>query len=164
MSTLVSNERSALNNIRRFPRELKGNATLKSRLAYARAWYAHRDIEGEWHFGPSKFIGYEGMTAEEYVNEEGRDGRVTERQLGQWFTQVPDGTPLHGELDQALRSFLERHGKMPSALYRINVSKAFYAEHVDQPNSLDERMIADLIIAVSTRLSASERERVRVAL
>ncbi|GAA0675111.1 hypothetical protein FHT00_002927 [Sphingomonas insulae] len=164
MSVIVPNVREALNNVRRFAREVKTSTILQSRLAYARAWYAHRDVEGDWHFGPSKFIGYEGMTAKEYVNEEHRDGRITERQLGQWFTQVPEGTPLHAELDQALRSFLERYGKVPSSLSRINVTANFYAEHVPGGDLPEDRMVADLLIAVARRLPQMERDRVRAAL
>ncbi|EZP67425.1 hypothetical protein BV96_04374 [Sphingomonas paucimobilis] len=164
MSTIVSTARDALNNIRRFPREVKNSTLLQGRLAYARAWYAHRDAEGDWHFGPSKFIGYEGMTAEEYANEEGRDGRITERQLGQWFNQVSRGTPLYDELDKALRSFLEKYGKVPSALSRINVAAEVHDEHFGGAGVHDDRAIADLLIAVARRLPQAERDRIRSTL
>lgn len=163
MSTIVPTARGALNNIRRFAREVKNSAVLQGRLAYARAWYAHRDVEGDWHFGPSKFIGYEDMTAEEYANEEGRDGRITERQLGQWFSQVPEGTPLYEELDKALRTFLKKYGKVPSSLSRINVATDVHEEHFGGPALRDDRAIADLLIAVARRLPEQERDRVRAA-
>jgi hypothetical protein len=164
MSTLVSTSKQALRNIARFGKELDGSADLQSRLAYARAWYAHLDDNGEWHFGPSKFCGYQGMTAEEYVNDDPRDGRRTERQLAQWFTEVPEDDALYEELTEALTSLLAEYGKAPSAKMRINVTTEFYEAHVADGDTPLDRTIADLMIAVAKRLPKAERDRVRAAL
>src|SRR4051812_17808454 len=114
MSILVTNPRDAISNVLRFEAQLARNSGLRARLAYARSWYAHPRDGGDWRFGPSKFIGYQGMTAKEYLNEESRDGRRTERQLGEWFVQVPAQDPLHDELNRALHAFLRRYSKIPS--------------------------------------------------
>lgn len=164
MSALVSTSKQALRNVARFSKELEGSVDLQSRLAYARAWYAHRDDDGEWHFGPSKFCGYQGMTAEEYVNDEPRDGRRTERQLAQWFTEVPKNGTLYEDLTEGLTTLLTEYGKVPSAKMRINVTTEFYEAHHAEGDAPLDRAVADLIIAVAKRLPQSERNRVRVTL
>lgn len=164
MSTLVSTSKQALRNVARFSKELEGSADLQSRLAYARAWYAYRDDDGEWHFGPSKFCGYQGMTAEEYVNDDPRDGRRTERQLAQWFTEVPESDPLYEELTEGLTALLAEYGKAPSAKMRLNVITEFYEAQIAAGDTPLDRTVADLMIAVAKRLPQAERNRVRAAL
>jgi hypothetical protein len=128
MSTLVLTAKQALENVHRFRGELKseGGKALQGRLAYARAWYAHQDDAGEWCFGPSKFIGYKGMTTEEYLSEDDtRDGRRTEKQLSHWFTELAVSDPLHQELSDKLAAFLKEFGKEPSRKTRINIPSEY---------------------------------------
>ncbi|MBT2246262.1 hypothetical protein JQK15_22410 [Sphingobium sp. BHU LFT2] len=162
MSTLVTTAKQAVRNIARFSHELDASPDLQSRLSYARAWYAHREND-VWHFGPSKFCGYQGMTAAEYVDDDPRDGRRTERQLSQWFTEISEDAPLYEELAIGLTAMLAKHGKVPSAKMRINVSTEFY-EIYSATGEPDDRAITDLLIAVARRLPKIERERVRSAL
>lgn len=166
MPMIVRNVQAALSNIRRFHKEVEDSSVLQGRLAYARAWYAHRDDNGVWHLGPSKFIGYQNMTAEEYGSHDRQplDGRVTERHLGDWFTEVPKSDELFQDLDQALRAFLDQYGKAPSSLYRINVTNDFYEAHVAGSTSSLDRTLGDLVIAVLRRLPPTERSRVLSAL
>lgn len=164
MSTIVSTLDQALENIPRFKTELEKSSELQRRLAFARAWYAVQDDNGEWHFAPSKFCGYEAMTAEEYVNDDPRDGRRTEKQLQRWFSIVPEGDDLFDELYEELSTFLARFGKPPSSAVRLNVLTDFFsAIHADQ-SDVNEQRIADLIVAVSRSLSAEQRMRIRAAL
>jgi hypothetical protein len=160
---IVSTLSQALANVDRFGRELEDSPELQGRLSYARAWYAHQ-ADDEWRFGPSKFIGYDGMTAAEYVNDEPRDGRQTENKLGQWFTEVPEDEPLFEELSKALTAFLGTYGKAPSAKIRISVANKFYEEYRAQGDTSLDRILGDLMIAVAKRLPQIERERVRAAL
>src|SRR5688572_1612009 len=102
MSKISSTEQQVRRNIRRFRAELDSSTELQARLAYARAWYADCDDDDEWHFGPSKFVGYQGMTAKEYVDDGPRDGRRTERKLATWFVQLPESDPLYEELSDLL--------------------------------------------------------------
>lgn len=164
MSTLVSTLNQALRNVARFGEELESSPDLQGRLAYARAWYAHLDDEGEWHFGPSKFCGYKGMTAEEYVNEDPRDGRRTERQLSQWFVEVPEDDDLYEELTERLTVFLAGYGKAPSAKMRINVTREFYENRFKEDNVSLDKTIVDLMIILAKHLPRSERDRLRAAL
>jgi hypothetical protein len=162
MAGIVSSPDEAVQNIGRFERELKASATLQDRLPFARAWYAVRDDDGEWHFGPSKFIGYRGLSAEDYVSEALElDGRRTERQLGQWFTQLSPQDPLYRELNKRLGDFLDTYGKAASKLARINVSRDF---HEDDKDGAADRVLADLVIAVAKRLPPAERARLKATL
>lgn len=112
----------AIANIVRFEDELEENGMLQARLAYARAWYAHEDKDGNWCFAPSKFVGYEDMDADTYLqNAEQSDGRRTEAQLQLYFFIVEPTHQLYDELHYALVAFLARYGKTPSMKMRINI-------------------------------------------
>ncbi len=91
-------------------------------IAYARNWYAMRSSEGEWIFGPSKFVGYLGSMAEAYESE-ARDGRMLEAVLKEWFEPVGEGHALEAELRTALRRFIAAKGKSLNQLARIHVLK-----------------------------------------
>lgn len=164
MSTIVPTQRQAESNILRFESELTSSKELQRRLAFARAWYATLDEDGHWRFAPSKFCGYEGMTAAEYVNDDPRDGRRTEKQLQRWFTIVPQEEPLHDELYEALTSFLEIYQKPPSTAIRLNVAKEYFEEHVLGDSVSRNSALTELIIAVARGLSPDERARVRAAI
>ena len=119
---VASDVQSVLLNIARFGAELQNSGPLQKRLSYARCWYACQDNEGRWQFGPSRFVGYDGMTADSYVDiAEGRDGRRAEAQLQQWFTVVDPASKLGSELGPALYRFLAMYRKAPSTKLRISV-------------------------------------------
>ncbi|WP_100259705.1 hypothetical protein [Qipengyuania seohaensis] len=164
MSILVANKQQVLENIARFEEELDKSQELQRRLAYARAWYATYDDDGEWMFAPSKFCGYETMTAEEYVNDDPRDGRRTEKQLQNWFTIVPEDGDLFDELNEELTAFLAKYDKPPSTAVRINVEKEFLEGWYAGDELGKQREIADLLIAVARSLPADERQRVKAAI
>lgn len=160
MTSVVASAREAFENIARFASEVSKNDDLRDRLPFARAWYAVRRKDGSWQFGPSKFIGYRGLSAADYVKESQElDGRRTERQLTQWFVTVGPRDPLYDELNEALGDFLEGFGKAPSNLARVNILR----DEANQDETID-RTIVDLVIAVSRRLAPSERRRLRAAL
>lgn len=164
MSKMVSTQQQAEANIRHFESELDGSTALQRRLPYARAWYADRDDSGDWHFGPSKFIGYRGMTADEYVNDDPRDGRQTERKLATWFVEVSEADELFEELSDLLVAFLAEYGKAPSTAMRLNISAELHERIKAGAHAPDDRVIADLIIAVVRKLQPAERRRIASAL
>lgn len=164
MSAIVSTLSQALRGIEHYGPELKRSEELQGRIAFARAWYAHKSEDGAWHFAPSKFCGYKGMTAEEYLNDDPRDGRRAERQLQSWFTQVPETDELYEELSESLTAFLDKFGKPPSAAIRINVTNEFFRNCGSVGDAPRERIVADLLIAVAQGLTPAERARVRAAL
>lgn len=118
---------AAEQNIHRYAQELLNSKPLRDRAAYARAWYADQDSGGRWSFAPSKFVGYQFASAEEYIAASGKDappdGRMTERALEQWFEVVPLDSRLGQDLLSKLRAFLAAHGQAPNERVRISVSK-----------------------------------------
>jgi hypothetical protein len=163
VAKLVSHPSQVPGNIRRFQEEVSASADMQSRLAYNRAWYAERTSDDVWEFGPSKFIGYQDMTAAKY-DPKGLNGRETERQLSQWYTQLDPSDAIYHEIDQSLRSYLAMYGKTPSALYRLNISNECYEDLVRGDIGSADDKIADLIIAVARKLNPEQRGRVRAAL
>jgi len=100
--------------IDRFHKELKKeflHPYLERNLAYFRKWYVYRNNGKEWRFGPSKFVGYKGLSLHEYIKYNDRwllDGRVTEknfRELESWEYLDP-ATPLCNKLNRQLNSLV----------------------------------------------------------
>ncbi len=58
MPPLISDVSQLIANIQRYSADAEAFAEL---MPYNRAWYAWRNGKG-WLLGPSKFVGYEGMT------------------------------------------------------------------------------------------------------
>lgn len=164
MAKLVSTLRQVLQNIPLYEPELQKSNALQGRLSFARAWYAWRDAAEKWHFAPSKFCGYLGMTAFEYVNEDNLDGRRTERQLSNWFTEVPQSDPLYQTLASELGSLLEIYGKIPSAKMRINVEKSFWESHLSVSKDGLDSSLTDLLIIVARQLPMAARIRLKAVL
>jgi hypothetical protein len=165
MYAVVSDPENVLANIVRFENEINQSDPLQKRLAYARAWYAYEDEEGRWHFGPSKFVGYDGMTAARYIDTaEDRDGRRTEAQLQRWFTEVDPASQLGKELSAALFAFLAQYGKAPSTKMRINVPNATYEAHFGQVAKDPHDVILDMIVVAAKTLPPSQLEKLRAVL
>ena len=155
---------TTLNNviaaIHQFPREVATSVELANRLAFARAWYAVRSVDGTWDFGPSKFIGYDNLDAETYLAWSDRlDGRRTEAQLRQWFTLADCSSPTHAELTNALSAFLSQFGKAPSRMMRINV----LPEPLDEAENVSTALL-DLIVGVAKTLEPADLRRLRTRL
>ena len=165
MSNLVTNPKQVEDNADRFQSELVGTPELQERLSYARAWYAFPDGKECWIYVPSKFAGYRDMTAAEYLDDAPRDGRRTEKQLKEWFVEVPKDSDFHAELYAGLISFLDTHGKAPSTKARISVSVEEYEKRLDRklPDPTDSAIV-DLILLVASKLPQNELARLRGAL
>jgi hypothetical protein len=92
-------------------------------IRYARAWYAVRKPDGSFAFGPSKFIGYIGITAEIYAQYRGKggglDGRTTERALEAWAEPIELRHPLFADMKRALSAFCAKFGLTPSTASRL---------------------------------------------
>lgn len=155
LATSITAVREAIN---RFPEEVRQSQPLRSRLPYARAWYAFPDENGRWLYGPSKFIGYEGLTGDQYVElSEELDGRKTEAQLKKWFKQVDPSTDRYEQLISGLSAFLAEHGKTPCQTIRINIPRTVDNDSHDGASAA----LVDLIVAVAASLQPSELETLR---
>lgn len=146
---LITKPEQALQNIYIFQKEVQPrsdrqlNALLET-LSQFRAWYAHKDGD-KWIFGPSKFIGYNGLTLEKYATfyKEKMDGRKTEAALNAWFTQ-PTSKALIDELNEGLNEFLASFGKKPSALSRISILRENTLKPSEEKNS-DSNLVDALL-------------------
>ena len=125
---MATSPRSVRQAIARFHREAADYNDLPYVFPNFRRWYSHRDRRGQWLFGPSKVVGYEGMDFETYERlylcPDCLDGRHTEAHLQNsgWFTRL--GHKLLDEpesrhrdtfkyLAPLLSKFLAGHGRHP---------------------------------------------------
>ena len=163
MPALATSPHMVRQAIKRFEKEVCGSPSLAGRLAYARGWYACRDAEDRWRFGPSKFVGYERLTARQYIelSRKGLDGRRTEAQLRQWFRELDPSSELHERLASLLSAFLAEHDKAPSSKMRISVFEEDYDELVEDNRSTSSPPILDLIVAVAESLPRAELDLLR---
>lgn len=125
--TLVQSANEAVANIRMFNDALNDNQAsppLVRLLPHVQAWYAIED-DGEYLFGPSKYIGYTAMTAELYAEETGAtgrlDGRVTEKRLSPWATPMTEDDSRYEKLHAALARLCADYGTFPNKRARISI-------------------------------------------
>ena len=150
LTDLVSNPSQASANIRSYQKALADHMhgpEMQRRMKYVHAWYAIRQDDRGWLFGPSKFIGYAESNADAYISKAWpigpRDGRVTERALPDWFHEVEPGTRFHDELYDALCRFLQQFGHSgPRKDARISVLREVFDE-ISNTSEAAERIRVD---------------------
>lgn len=120
---VVASLEEVLQNIRTYNQGVAEYPGLAARIKQHPAWYAVRDEQGSWIFGPSKFVGYHRADAKSYLaSYSPRDGKETEPALSAWFEQVDLETQLGRELREAFVRFAEKFGKSPNARWRVSVT------------------------------------------
>jgi hypothetical protein len=152
-AALVTSPSHAIENVQRYNRNLAKFADL---MPYARAWYALKTKDA-WLFGPSKYIGYQGLSPDDYVTLD-LDGRVTESVLQRWSELIEDGHPQYKELHTALNELCARHGKKPNSLARISIIQSA-ADH-SVPQVFTDDLVA-LLAAVFRSLSPAQKAAFR---
>lgn len=122
MRKLVSSHAQVASNIRKFAREVRDNPAMQGRLGMVHDWYALRDSDRGWLFGPSKFIGYRENTTKKYLEtyQTAANGGETERALEPLSIAVTD-SKLERELDGALEEFLDQWGRKPRRWSTIRI-------------------------------------------
>ncbi len=157
---LVTRVEEAIQGIERYQLELSSNPKIQDRMSYARAWYAHQRDNGDWIFGPSKFIGYTGMDAASYTNDKiHKDGRKTENRLQTWFDTLEANLTSFEVLSDRLNDFFMQYGKNPSKIFRINTIKPDTKNLVRRDNHVTnsyDKDVVDLIALVAAKLSKQE--------
>lgn len=113
---LVTSLEQVRESIRRFNAELEQSGELTARLTMNRAWYYDDQID---MVGPSKFIGYQGMTAERYVQEGALDGKQTEPVLRQWFRLLDNESPEAAFVRSRVEAVLAKYGKSLNQVARF---------------------------------------------
>ena len=164
---LVTSVAQVIQTIQRYNQNAGDLADL---MPYVRSWYALR-TKGSLLFGPSKFIGYQDMTANEYrgsaYNSEkhGRvqndgfvlDGRVTEGVLRRWSELVEEGHPQYESVHTALNEFCARYGKKPNDLARISI---IHSEPSEARASFADELVV-LLAAVFRGLTPAQQSAFR---
>ncbi|MBL1420860.1 MAG: hypothetical protein COC24_010160 [Alphaproteobacteria bacterium] len=165
MTKLTKNTQNVIKGIHKFNDEIKTNPQLQDRLSRTRAWYAVKNENGTWSLGASKFIGYQGLNAEEYLkNSQNLDGRKTELHLSKWFTEVTDDE-LSEILWDKLAELLEPYGKEPNSAVRFSILDKDWDEQLTADGAEhQQRKIIELIIEISKTLSAENLKQLKLKL
>lgn len=108
--------------VQAFNQGLSIASDLKEQLSYFRSWYFVPELDA---VGPSKFIGYPGMTASEYMHAEDLDGRITEPALGRWFEALDNDSPEGIYVMQLVQKLLSSHNKAPNRKARFNAPRGW---------------------------------------
>ncbi len=155
---LAFEPKDVVENVRSFSVAVASSPDLQSRLSNARAWYAVQD-GNTWSFGPSKWAGYQGMTAERYLDPaDGIDGRLTEKHLNKWFEFLPSNSSQHLDLLKKLGAFTAKYGKQPCRAVRISIIQ-------DKGHENDETdELVKLLVKVAQRLNAKHQAEIIKAL
>ena len=136
---LVSNINHVIKNIEDFQIELNkknGKNDLVNALGQFTNWFAHKDELGNWIFGPSKFIGYQGISLEKYENKSQNklDGRQTDAILQQW--KIKPSKEEDKELREKLGLFLNSYGKRIKKTAKIYVLSEYQDGEIEQSKAI----------------------------
>ncbi|MEG9862744.1 MAG: hypothetical protein V6Z81_09730 [Parvularculales bacterium] len=116
MPNFVTRPKHVFDAIRTFNESLHRYSELVGLLNRFRVFYVLEE-SGKPFFGPSKFVGYDGLTPEEYlrVHRSLLDGRDTENHLNKkkWFKEVYFGTPDYHALHEQLTVWMQSFDKIP---------------------------------------------------
>lgn len=121
---VVTSPEEVVQNIATYTRSVAEYPDLAARLKQHPAWYAAKDQQGRWMFGPSKFVGYYPANPKDYLaSYDRKDGKETEPTLSAWFEPVEMDTPLGRELYGEFVRFAARFGKTPNSRWRVSVTQ-----------------------------------------
>lgn len=166
MPNLVTSLDSALAAIKTLNGSLHEYPELADRLGQAHAFYVLEDDEGP-SFGFSKFVGYEGLTPDDYLRDyKSLDGRNTEHALSKWFEELRFGSPAYEDLFKQLSEWLGTFGKRPrggeAQKVRLMVVRPEFREAASREG--EDRRLLHLMLAVADLLPANQRLELRAAL
>ena len=118
----VKTYENVIESVRAFNEGLSRTRDLQRQLSYFRAWYYAPELDA---VGPSKFIGYRGMTASEYMRSEDLDGRETEPVLTRWFDALESGTSETAYVAKLVEELLAKYKKAPNRVARFNAPRGW---------------------------------------
>ena len=166
MAKIVRSAADAVKAIRVLNHELQNSPHLASRLGQAHAYYVLDEETDEPLFGFSKFVGYEGLTAERYLREyKGLTGINTEHALSEWFEEVRYGSAQYKLLFEKLSYWMGHYGKRPRQgdLQKTRLM-TLKREFCDRETLDEDRDLLNLIAAVVDRLPLHQRTELRALL
>jgi len=128
--------------------------------AKAKQWKCYITAEGEWRCGPSRFVGYEGMTPLEYVRRKGSakgglNGTETEYHLRSWTEDVAPGSKRHDELFDIVADHLGLLGASVNRAARFSV----VPNGIDAEETKEDADMAAInaLVTLAWRLDAQHR-------
>ena len=153
---LISSLDEARDGIRRFQEEL-ATSGIVDLLSSFRAWYAISDEGGRVLLAPSKFIGYQGLTARTYPQAtRNGDGRAPETVLRRWFWQPSNSSERI--LIQELARMLSPLGRKPNKLARVSTIDGLDiipGQRSAQP--IDHGSLVDAMLVIYKTLPADDQ-------
>ena len=121
---LVETYEDVVKNAKVFCDNVNDCEELRSKLSNFQHWYYIEEID---KFAPSKFIGYQDNTVEDYIfgtSSQGyMDGRETEKQLNKWFKQTPE--EVKNYYYHKLLGDLSWNSKEPNKRACVHIKKDF---------------------------------------
>ncbi len=123
MLRLVNSKEEIVDNIFSFTQAL--NETPRNPIfeqsGRFKCWYAYKDeLNNEWCFGPSKYIGYAEISIDIYNKTYPElDGKITEKQLSKFSSDIDDIT--YSYLQNELFKLLSHAGRIPSKSAKIKI-------------------------------------------
>ena len=165
MPKLTISPEDVQDNIDRYWETAQEHPDLIKDAARVKKWKAYRTNEGEWRFGPSRFVGYKAMTAGKYVERKeradgGLNGTETEAHLRKWTENVPHGARLYHQLLDALTEFLAEAG------FKVGKGASFslltvegVADDLDLLNPAHDDAEVDALVTLSKRLSGAQIQK-----
>ncbi|SLN78077.1 hypothetical protein [Roseisalinus antarcticus] len=126
----------------------------------AKQWKCYMTSDGYWRCGPSRFVGYEGMTPEEYLRRKGRadgglNGTETEYHLRSWTEDVAPGSRRHDALYDIVSTHLEGFGVSVNRAARFSIlpSEMEAEEREEDP----DMAAVNALVTLAERLDAQHR-------
>lgn len=151
MPDLATSADSVMKNIDRYWEGAHDMPDLIKDAARASQWKCYKDSDDKWRFGPSRFVGYEGMTPAEYVKrKETHEGDLhgskteTHLRLQKWTILVPEDSKLHFKLAKRLSKFLNKSDK------KLNVAARFAILGADEEDLKIRDKNAEIVNALVT--------------
>ncbi|MBI4337332.1 MAG: hypothetical protein HY683_05840 [Chloroflexi bacterium] len=134
---LAGDYNDVIQSIKRFNEELPRSEGLQELLGYFRAWYYSPELD---QVGPSKFAGYKGMNAAEYLannrEEGGLDGTSTEPELAKWFDRLGDASPESLYVAGLVERLVSRYERWPNRASRFNAPRLWKQAGIAKPRPL----------------------------
>jgi hypothetical protein len=146
---LVTKAHQVFENMENLSHELARSPELADRLGLVHAWYIDARDTDHPIFGFSKFIGYEAITADTYLEEyKNLNGRNTEWALKEFCEELHPESRQYGEYHEKLADWLAEFGKTPRNPVRLMILKS----NPENASDAEDRRLLELLAAVADLL------------
>lgn len=166
MPNLSKSFESTLRNIDAYWETARDYPDLIKDAARVKQWKAYRTESGEWRFGPSRFVGYEGVTAKKYIKRKKMgpagllNGTETEKHLSQWTEDVRQNSKLYHQLLDELAEFLsEADVKVGSSASFSIMLTDDKSELLDTYDPTNDDVEVEALVTLSKRLTKTQVEK-----